>query len=420
MPATDIAEMTPMLPEVQGRIPGDLRDLSVELARATSRLSGMLAPQVRMEIAGLRRSLNCYYSNLIEGHRTRLVDIERALRADYSDNRGQRLLQMEAVAHIRVEEAVDARLDVEPGADVADPAFIGWLHEAFYQGMPAEYAHLIHGGTGERHRVKPGVYRTANVEVGRHVAPEHGRVAAFMDHFHQSYRLDRLHGDHRVIAAAAAHHRLTWIHPFLDGNGRTARLFSYAYLRQVTDGHGLWSISRGLARAREAYMMALSGADARRRNDLDGRGQLSAEGLAAFCRFFIEACIDQADFMYALLQPNTLRQRVLGYAAMRAEGHIPGKARIRRVASHLLAEAVLRGEIPRGEVGRIIGQSDRTARDVTAELLREGLLQSSSPRGPLRLAFPAETAPYYLPRLHSEETMPALEAFSAWAETPGR
>ncbi len=52
MPATDIAAMTPMLPEVQGRIPGDLRDLSVELARATSRLSGMLAPQVRMEIAG--------------------------------------------------------------------------------------------------------------------------------------------------------------------------------------------------------------------------------------------------------------------------------------------------------------------------------------------------------------------------------
>ncbi len=43
--------------------------------------------------------MNCYYSNLIEGHDTHPVDIERALRHDYSDDPRTRNLQLEAAAH---------------------------------------------------------------------------------------------------------------------------------------------------------------------------------------------------------------------------------------------------------------------------------------------------------------------------------
>ena len=50
------------------------------------------------------------------------------------------------------------------------------------------------------------------------------------------------------IAVAAAHHRLLWIHPFLDGNGRVARLLSHAMLLQALDTGGIWSVARGLAR----------------------------------------------------------------------------------------------------------------------------------------------------------------------------
>jgi Fic family protein len=79
-----------------------------------------------------------------------------------------------------------------------------------------------------------------------------------------------------------------WIHPFLDGNGRVTRLYTDACFHKLPlSGYGLWNISRGLARRRDDYMSALTQGDAPRRNDLDGRGNLSNEGLVKFCDFFL-------------------------------------------------------------------------------------------------------------------------------------
>ena len=52
--------------------------------------------------------MNCYYSNLIEGHRTRPIDIERALAQDFSSDLEQRNLQLEAKAHIEVQTLLDS------------------------------------------------------------------------------------------------------------------------------------------------------------------------------------------------------------------------------------------------------------------------------------------------------------------------
>ena len=51
--------------------------------------------------------MNCYYSNLIEGHDTHPVDIERALKNDYSADSAKRNLQLEAKAHIAVQQWID-------------------------------------------------------------------------------------------------------------------------------------------------------------------------------------------------------------------------------------------------------------------------------------------------------------------------
>ena len=56
-----------------------------------------------------------------------------------------------------------------------------------------------------------------------------------------------------ILAAAAAHHRWLWIHPFADGNGRVARLMSNATLLEVLDTGSIWSIARGLARNAAAF-----------------------------------------------------------------------------------------------------------------------------------------------------------------------
>jgi Fic family protein len=82
-----------------------------------------------------------------------------------------------------------------------------------------------------------------------------------------------------VIAVAATHHRFLWIHPFLDGNGRVARLMSHAMLLEIGIGSALWSVSRGLARNSADYKRLLMAADEPRRNDLDGCGALSHEAL---------------------------------------------------------------------------------------------------------------------------------------------
>jgi Fic family protein len=78
--------------------------------------------------------------------------------------------------------------------------------------------------------------------------------------------------DRALADDAAAHHRLLWIHPFYDGNGRVARLFVHAYLRDIGVGSSLWSVSRGLARNVAQYQALLMAADQQRDNDWDGPG----------------------------------------------------------------------------------------------------------------------------------------------------
>ena len=117
-----------------------------------------------------------------------------------------------------------------------------------------------------------------------------------------------------ILGTAPGHHRLLWIHPFLDGNGRVARLMSHAVLLETLDTGAVWSAARGLARKVAEYKRHLAACDSPRRNDLDGRGALSDEALAAFTKFFLEVCVDQVEFMEGLMQPDALRARILLWA----------------------------------------------------------------------------------------------------------
>ena len=139
-----------------------------------------------------------------------------------------------------------------------------------------------------------------------------------MEAFAGAYRPARLTGLHGIVAIAASHHRLLWIHPFLDGNGRVARLFSDACLRRAgLGGHGLWTVSRGLARQRGRYFDLLAQADAERAGDYEGRGARSLAALTAFARFFLDVCLDQVRFMSSLLQLDGLLERIEGYVDRR-------------------------------------------------------------------------------------------------------
>ena len=75
-----------------------ITDLAFDLAQKSAGFKRSLPPTLLTSLADLVRSMNCYYSNLMEGHDTHPVDIERALRADYSAGPRKRDLQLKGSA----------------------------------------------------------------------------------------------------------------------------------------------------------------------------------------------------------------------------------------------------------------------------------------------------------------------------------
>ena len=224
----------------------------------------------------------------------------------------------------------------------------------------------------------PGALRTRDVAVGQHVAISPGAVPRFLQRFQDVYG-----GLGQADTIIAAHHRLAWIHPFLDGNGRVARLMSHAMLLDTLDTGAVWSIARGHARNVADYKGHLAACDQPRRGELDGRGNLSEEALVDFTRFFLRLCLDQVEFMESLVQPDRLRARILTWAEEEIRlGHLPPK-------SSVILEAILyRGELPRAEASGVVATGDRQARRIVSALLEHKVLASDSTRAPLRLAFP--------------------------------
>ncbi|RYD40089.1 MAG: Fic family protein, partial [Verrucomicrobiaceae bacterium] len=274
----NIASMEPMMPRADK---ARLAELSVEIFSRAGELRRVLpSAVVREELARLVRGMNSYYSNLIEGHKTLPRDIERALAEDFSKSPDDRRNQELSAAHVRVEEAMRRRLREDPGTDVFSAEFICWLHREFYSHLP-EKERVTVSDSGKRHPLEPGELRACHVDVGVHQPPAHEALPFFMERFHRAYSGADILATERLVALAAAHHRLVWIHPFGDGNGRVARLQSQAaMIRADVDGDGLWTLSRGIARARGSYYQHLRAADQRRAGDLDGRGNLSDKALA--------------------------------------------------------------------------------------------------------------------------------------------
>jgi Fic family protein len=385
--------MEPMLPPVGSR---KLENLAFDLATKASGLASQVQPKVRESVGNLVRSMNCYYSNLIEGHDTHPRDIDRALaHADYSSDPRKRSLQKEAVAHIEVQQMIDSGEDLRIEPTSAE--YIAWLHSEFCKRLPEEMLWTQNPDTRESIQIKGGILRDGWVQVGKHIPPGAEALPRFLNRFAQAYNSNKLSRQNQIIAVGAAHHRLLWIHPFFDGNGRVTRLMSHASLQRCGVGSSLWSVARGLARNVHDYKALLMSADSLRQNDFDGRGTLSTKTLTEFCEFFLSICIDQVDYMASLLEPNDfLRRMRLHVEDEIAVGSLP------KGSFHLLREAWLTGEVQRGRASEITSYGERMARSVVSSLIKKGYLKSETPRSPLFLAFPLDAVDRWFPRLYPQ------------------
>ena len=395
LPLTNPSWMEPLLPPEEGQ--KRLEDAAFDLVSRASSLAGQTNPIVTASIGTLVRSMNCYYSNLIEGHDTHPRDIDKALRKNYSAEPARRALQLEAVAHIEVQQAIDEGRD-DPAFPASLP-YVLWLHREFCRRLPDELLWVEDLESKKRVRVRPGELRDGEVVVGLHLPPEVAALPRFLERFEQAYAPAHLSKMRQVISVAAAHHRFVWIHPFYDGNGRVVRLMSHAMLKRLGVGSSLWSVARGLARNVGRYKALLMAADGPRRNDLDGRRRQRRGFLIEACEFFLRTCVDQVEYMRSILEPSELlrRMEIFTEEEVRA-GRLP------KGSFPLLREALLAGEFERGQAPSITGYKERMARMVLAQLLESSLLVSAGPRAPVRLGFPISVVERWFPALYPANT----------------
>jgi Fic family protein len=280
-----------------------------------------------------------------------------------------------------------------------DPGFIGQIHAGLYQRLPE--ADRV---TEDAEIVVPGAWRMQEVTAGRHLAPPAEDVKALVAAWGARYRA--LPGTElAVVGVACAHHRLLWIHPFVDGNGRTARLHSHLMFHALGLSGGVWSPMRGLARTHEAYYARLSNADLPRRNDHDGRGPLSQEELVAFAAYFLDVCLDQVTFMRGMLDLGGLRARIadlLGYLGAHPWTVGSERSVVKLDALEAVHYTAIAGPVERARFMAMTGLPERTARRVLASLLDFGLLTSTSSRAPVGFAVPLASLRFLFPRLWPE------------------
>jgi Fic family protein len=402
----DAQDMEPLLPA--DHVLNEALEKAHDLRTEATRLTGAFPSDVSRELAALLRSMNSYYSNKIEGEHTRPVEIQRALADDFSGDADKARLQRLALAHIETErwlyESPKSTAALYTTGAVQD------IHAHLFGQLAAEDRRVERNAPDDQPQshieVQAGQLRDRDVAVHRHVAPIWPSLPAMLARWCDVYSGVR-RGEMQIVAAAAAHHRLTWIHPFFDGNGRAARLHTLAVLQSMELTAGLWSPLRGLARNAAAYGEHLANADMPRMGDLDGRGQRSERMLVAWIDYFLDICLDQVRFMRRMLDIGAMESRM--GALLAHEEHIVKRGiRVEALRPlHYLFST--RSGLPRGEFARMTGLGERTAVTLIGKLLGAGLLVADSPRGPVRMGIPLDALRFLFPNLWPEAEADVVE-----------
>ncbi|PHR56551.1 MAG: cell filamentation protein Fic [Arcobacter sp.] len=397
-------DFTPIAPtDLKGKIDTRLLEKADVLLLESAKLIGSHTPAILQAVRDLLYRVNSYYSNKIESEGTHIVDIERAMQQEYSSNTKEKNLQLLSLAHISVQKEIEDYFLYDEDASPYAKDFIKNIHKSFYskEGMEA-FLKIAHDGLEDV--LIPGVTRSREVKVGSYMAPEAKEVDGLMNQFEFLYEKSLNQSNSvRLIHILASHHRLMWVHPFLDGNGRTARLvLDGAFASMQMQGYGLWNISRGLARDASGYKNSLAHADMVRQGQYDGKGSLSSKALAEFVNFMLDISLDQVAYMNENLRLDVLTKRLDLYV-LRVNDGLMGIDPLPKHSEKLFRHLLLVGECTRGSVAEVIGVKERTASRVISELLKRGYLSANSRVSPIRLKIGASMASYLFPSLVPEK-----------------
>lgn len=389
---TDKDWLDPILPE---ELPASIIERADTLPGKAAFLAGRLARQTSEQLGQLLQITNSYYSNLIEGRYTEIAMMQQAQTAP---RRERLLLQDLAIRHMQAQEVFERALRRFPPAQwsaLFEPALVQRVHRRLFDATEDASRRLDDGRL-----LRPGQLRARpdeEVSVGGRPAPAAAVVLPMLRHLR--YGFGRIHDPRRrLIGALAYHHRLAFVHPFLDGNGRTTRLMTHLHLVALGLRPTLWSLSRGLARQHQDYYRMLALADRPREGDLDGRGKLSRKHYFAFIEFMLDVCHDQIDYMTQAVDPAALRERVVRAFRYNAQLRAAGAREESAAAMHAL---LVQGEMPRSDFKTFTGLTPRPAIDELSRLIRLGVVLSPTPKSrSVQPGLPTWFAQEIFPDLH--------------------
>ncbi|MGY2399166.1 Fic family protein [Pseudomonas sp. SDO5271_S396] len=344
------------------------------------KLTGLLPKETASRIGGLMRITNSYYSNLIEGQFT-----EPATLSARVPRRDPKELRALAQSHIGVQQLLERALRRPKSIDAPwdlffAPELVSVVHRRLFAGASDEDLQLSDGRLLVPGQLRDNAQR--NVLVGDHAAPAWESVTPMLTRLQQVYG-KQADLTSRILGALAYHHRLAFVHPFEDGNGRVVRMMTHLQLMRLGLASPLWSLSRGLARKQDEYYGHLREADQPRRGALDGRGQLTQAGLIGFVEFMLQVCIDQMDYIERSMDLVNLRGRLERMIGLEPRFIQVGVKQETAKAIHIL---LTQGEVSRADFKIFSGLHDRVASEQLRKLIELGVVEVPSAKS--RSIFP--------------------------------
>lgn len=268
-------------------------------------------------------------------------------------------------------ETASPRVD-EGIQEIANIEFaMGYIEEYIGSGYPINETFLkaiqqiIVQDLGREGDMYAGAYRPANVRIANssHCPPESNLVPVYMEELF-SFLRDDASFQFDLIKVALAHHRLVWIHPFNNGNGRTVRLFTYALLLHYKFGvdiaDRIVNPTAIFCSDRDRYYQMLSEADS---------GE--EDKLLAWCEYVLSGLKVEIEKVKRLCDYDYVQRRIL----MPALDQALEREHITDMEHKILVIAVKKKELQSGDLQELFEHKSAATRSAAIKkLVNQGML----------------------------------------------
>ncbi len=264
-----------------------------------------ILPQYHQQLMLVSMRKGAQATTAIEGNTLSLVEIEKIGSVGHAPKPSKEYQEKEVSNILSAFSFIMGELVFKNNIEYISESLLLQLHE------------LVGRDVGESFQADPGTFRRRNVYVGDYRAPNFSEVPKYVHDLCEWLKSEFHFGaaqsiTEAIVQAIVAHMYIAWIHPFLDGNGRTARLLEfYILMRAGMPNIASHILSNHYNDTRAMYYAKIG--QATRSNDLSEFLRYAVEGLLDGLREVLDtvqvSALQIAWRSYIFEQFNSLRSR---------------------------------------------------------------------------------------------------------------